>query len=371
MQRTVRELAPRLRAAQGRRRRRRLRAGVPRVAAGRQLHLLRAPCSTASAPTACPTASTRAPPASSPTRTCCRSCSRASSRRSSRTSCRATPTTADRRHRLLQQRLGHPPPRADRRHRGPRVGRGRQAAGGDASSSGASPRSAFTQKAAEIPLLQARSTTGSSRTAAPCRSRTPTARSARSSTASRSASCSTPTPASLKDDHRPHRLHDRRRRDRRVPRAAAPATWPCIWPSRGCATPYERRGQICARASSDEFGPISFSRVRRLRRRRPAPLLLRLGAARASGGRGPRARRGDAAGHHLGGPRACGARRRRFGEREGRRLFRPLHHAREPQRPLPRGDAARGGARGRAAPREPRGAARGRDRAAHRGDARP
>ncbi len=192
MRRVVRELGPKLRDRNARRGARRARARLPRLAAERQLHL----------------------PGHGEVRPRPRRPLRARAGDGHRRLHRPRPAAGGvprahgrgrdpphpqrerpphRRHRLLQQRDGDLPPRADRRHRDPALGGGRQPAGDDAA-----PRAAvhgrLYRKGLRGPARSRRSTNGSSPTAARRRSRTRTARSARCSTASPSASSSTPAP---------------------------------------------------------------------------------------------------------------------------------------------------------------------------------
>ena len=69
----------------------------------------------------------------------------------------------DHRHRLLQQRHGHPPPGADRRHRHPRVGRRRHARGGDAAARPPGQGRVHRRRPQDIPLLTREARRGSSR----------------------------------------------------------------------------------------------------------------------------------------------------------------------------------------------------------------
>ena len=160
--------------------------------------------------------------------------------------------------------------------------------------------------------------------------------------------------AGAEGDHRPHRLHDGRRRDRGALRAGARATWRCRSRSRACAT-RTRSSRTCSAALADAFGPISFSTSDGPGRGQPAALLLRRRRASSTRSSATAVRQHHrGARHHLGGPRRRGA---RGGVRRARgpAAVRALRPQREPQRPVPRGDAARGGAGGHPAPREPGG----------------
>ena len=162
------------------------------------------------------------------------------------------------RHRLLQQRLGDLPPRADRRHRGPRVGAGRAARWRRPLLLGRFAKGAFAQRADRHPPPQGEARLAAPATAAPSRTPTPSGRSAPPSTASPSASSSTPTSPSLKeiidrivymtgDDE--IAVHVRNGRGLRGPLHRLLAR---------CATRTRPRRR-CGRALADAFGPISFA----------------------------------------------------------------------------------------------------------------
>ena len=121
------------------------------------------------------------------------------------------------------------------------------------------------------------------------RTRTPTARRARSSTTCRGASCSTPTPPSLEDARRSHGLHVERRRDRghdadqgqgyeAVSVAFSDAA--LLAPRRGGPGSGARRG----------VRPDLVQHLGRPGRHRPARLLLRCSRARAPDRRARRSR---------------------------------------------------------------------------------
>ena len=310
---TVRELGPRLREPpRPGRGDVAVRARLPRLAARRQLHLPGHGEVPHRAATACAdrVAGERHRRLHRP-RACCPWCSRASWRRSRPTSC---PTPSD--HRIVDidycnNAIGHLPPRADRRHRDPASGaQDGELRGGDAAA-GPPGQGRLHAEGRRHPAAEgeARLAPGQQRGAR--RSRTRTARSARCSTASPSASSSTPTRPSLKDDHRPHRLHDRRRRDRGALRAAAPGYVALYIAFSRLRYSYKVEEDL-RQALADAFGPIAFSTLGGLRRGHPAPLLLRRRAPRAPGGRRRGVRRmTERAGHHLGGPRGRGARGRR------------------------------------------------------------
>ena len=234
-----------------------------------------------------------------------------------------------RRHRLLQQRLRHLPHRAHRRHRDPGVGSRREARRGDAARRPPGQGRLHPEggrhpdpegQAGVAPRAQRRHSQvirvpGDPRALQPL-----------------------PGPRALlrqrpgpEGDHRPHRLHVRRRRDRgplpqggRLRRA----------PDRLRALPLllqGRRGP--AHGPGRGVRPHLVQHLGRLRGGEPAPLLLRLLAAGAPGGGRPRQAAHRVAGDDLGGPGGQGHRGglRRAG---GPPALRALRADRDAQRPL-------------------------------------
>ena len=271
-----------------------------------------------------------------------------------------------RRHRLLQQRDGDLPPRADRRHRDPALGGGRQPAGDDAAPR-APVHGRVHGKGLRGPAAQgeARVDPGQQRRG-PEVVRVP--RDPRAVQPLPQARALLRQRAQPQGRHRAHRLHDRRRRRGRA-----------FAPRRRLRRPFHRvlapallvQGRGGPEARPD--GSVRPHRVQQLdglRRGDPAPVLLRLLAHGAAGGqrRGPPHDR--RAGHHLGGP---GGRRPRGrpGRARGAPAVPELHPLGEPQRAVPRVDAPRGGAGRHPQPREPRGPPAGRHPAALRGDGHP
>ena len=176
----------------------------------------------ASGPTASRTPTPRPRSASSRTRRCCPSCS-PGLMEVQRTHLRPAATDE----RIIDidycaNAPGHPPPRADRRRRDPRVGRRRHASQASTLLLGRFAKGAFTAKPQDIPLLEEKLAWLLEQ----LRRRAELARLPRDARALQplpaSASCSTPTPPSLKDDHRPHGLHVGRRRDRGRRRGTRP-----------------------------------------------------------------------------------------------------------------------------------------------------
>ena len=244
-------------------------------------------------------------------------------------------------------------------------GAGRQAAGGHAAR-GPPGQGRLHPEGRRHPAAQGEAGLAPRQQRGRCPSRTRTARSARSSTASPSASCSTRTRAALKE------IIDRIVYMTGDDEIAVPLAQGAGYVALSIAFSRLRYSykveEDLRQALADAFGPISFSTSDGPGRGQPAALLLRL-------------RRGWSTrwtrGRPHGSPealvttwedRAAAALEAAFGEREGRRLFEPLHPPGEPQRPLPRGDAARGGARGHPAPGEPGGPAGGAHPAAHARD---
>ena len=155
------------------------RAGVPGLAPRRQLHLPRHGEVPAAGATGARPRAGEPPPASSPTPRCCPVVFPGLMERGrGRTSRPATGRPPHRGHRLLQQRDGHLPPGADRRHRDPRVGRRTAALRGDAAPRAGFAMGAFTAEGRGHPAAEGEARLDARRTAGRRRSRTPTARSA-------------------------------------------------------------------------------------------------------------------------------------------------------------------------------------------------
>ena len=359
MQRTARELGPRLRDRRGRRRARRARARLPRLAARRQLHLPGHACVPRRPRRPAATACRRARPA----------CSRTASllpvvfpgphgggRGPPHALAPNDPRIVDIDYCNNASAIYHLEPH--RRHRDPRVGRRRASCVEATLLLGRLAKGAFTQKAADIPLLKEKhdwllANSG----AAPNIVRLP--RDPRPLQPLPQARAVLRQRARPEGHHRPHRLHVRATTRSPCTRAGARATWRSPSPSRACAT-RTRSSRTCAQALADEFGPITFSTSADLGA--VSLLLFYFDSSRLEQPLEPE--RGRAASS-----RACvttwedrvvAALEEAFGEREGRQPLPTATYAREPQRPLPRGDAARGGAGGRPAPRAAGGPPRGR-----------
>ncbi len=145
----------------------------------------------------------------------------------------------DPRPRLLRERLGHLPPRADRGPHRARVGRGREARRASRCCSAASPAGP-SPSARTASRSSRRRRTASSSAAGPSRARTSGARPGPPSTTSRRPTSSTPTPPTSSGSSSASCTW--RATTRSWSRAArARATRRSTWPSRGCATPTRSR----------------------------------------------------------------------------------------------------------------------------------
>ena len=232
-------------------------ARLPGVAARRQLHLPGHACSTALGPDGRSTACRRAPPGVFTDATLLPVVfpGLMDEVESHLGPGRGRP--AHRRHRLLQQRLRHPPPGARSTTSSSASGaRGRAPARGDACSWAAWPR-APSRRRRPTSRCSRRSTTGS----------WPTAATPPNCTLPRDPRPLQPLPqaravlrerAEPEGHHRPHRLHDRRRRDRRPRAPGAGLRWRSPSPSRASAT-RTRSEQDAEHALADAFGPIAFA----------------------------------------------------------------------------------------------------------------
>ena len=255
-----------------------------------------------------PTAIARdAPPASSRTRPAARGLPRA--HRGGREPPPPGPgRRPDRRPRLLQQRRGHLPPRADRRHRGPRVGRGRAALRAATLLLGRFAKGAFAAEGRpDIPLLGRSYDWLLGEQRRRCRTRTPTARSGRVFNRFPKRELFYADVAALKA------IIDRivyMTGDDEIAVHSRKGTG-----LRGALIAFSRLRysyrieENLRQALADAFGPISFGTSADCGAVTLLPLLLRLRHGSSTRSSAEAVRRITAsAGHHLGGPRGAGPR---------------------------------------------------------------
>ena len=248
------------------------------------------------------------------------------------------------------ERPRHPPPRADRRHRHPRVGRRTASSRRPRCCSAASPR-ARSPRSRRTCRCCARSWRGCSSTAGAAAIRTRTARRARSSITSRAASCSTRTPRRSSTTHRPDGLHVGRRRDRRHDASGPGYHGGARSPSPTCAI-RTRPKRISSGSSAEAFGPIAFNTWADMGAIALLRLLLRQRDARAPDRRGAGARDHRRASSRRGRIGSAVVLDQAFGPTRRPPPVPPLHPHRDAQRPVSRVDQPRRGARGSPAVRD-------------------
>ena len=245
----------------------------------------------------------------------------------------------DPRPRLLRERLGHLPPRADRGPHRARVGRGREALGGHPAARPLRPRGLHP---ARRPHPDPQGEGGPSPRA--LRGHPELPRLARDPGRLQPLPEDRPLLRGRRRpgaDHPAHRARGERRRDRgRGPQGSG-----LRGPLRGLLAAALRlpdRGGPAARLRR-RVRPGGLRHLGGLRARHAPHLLLRLEPARAPGGRRGGAPAHRAPRHRLGGPRRRRPRARVRGAR-GPAALPPLRDAGVAQRPLPRGDGAGAGA---------------------------